>query len=108
MTEFYWPPEPTGIVAGYTAPLDGWIGTTITGLTSQPIVLRDDFAQTYRPQHHNFVEDFVFEPRLDPEAPPEILAELEARNIRALIVTAGHVVDAPIVFWGLDNRFREP
>ena len=108
VTEFYWPPEPTGIVAGYTAPLDGWIGTTITGLTSQPIVLRDDFAQTYRPGHHNFTEDFVFEPRLDPTVPPAILAELEALNIRALIVTVGHVVDAPIVFWGLDERFREP
>jgi len=108
VTEFYWPPEPTGVVAGYTAPLAGWIGTTITGLTSQPIVLRDDFAQTYRPGHHNFTEDFVFEPRLDPAVPPEILAELEALSIRALIVTAGEWIDAPIIFWGLDERFREP
>jgi hypothetical protein len=108
VTEFYWPPEPTGIVAGYTAPLDGWIGTTIIGLTSEPLVLRDDFAQTYRPQHHNFIEDFVFEPRLDPGVSPEVLAELDALNIRALIVSVGNVVDAPIVFWGLDDRFREP
>ena len=30
-TTFYWPPHPTGPVAGYTAPLEKWVGTTITG-----------------------------------------------------------------------------
>lgn len=108
VTEFYWPPEPTGIVAGYTAPLEGWIGTTIRGLTGEPIALRSAFAQTYRPGHHNFTEDFVFEPRLDPEVPAATLAELEAKNIKALIVTAGFDPNPAIVFWGFDDKFRNP
>ena len=52
---FYWPAAPTGIIAGYTAPLHGWIGTTITGLTPQPFTLRGMYAQSYRPGHHNFM-----------------------------------------------------
>ncbi|MCL4179217.1 MAG: hypothetical protein KJ072_15930, partial [Verrucomicrobia bacterium] len=53
-TIFYWPPTPTGPVAGYTAPLQGWVQTTITGLLPQPLVLQGDYAQTYHPGHHNF------------------------------------------------------
>lgn len=82
---FYWPPAPAGAVAGYTAPLDRWVGTTLTGVVSQPIVLQDDFAQTYRPEHHNFAENFLFDPHLDPGVDPALLAEWRARNIRALI-----------------------
>lgn len=43
---------------------------------AQPIVLRDDFAQTYRPSHHNFTEDFVFDLHLEPGLDPAILPEL--------------------------------
>ncbi len=61
-TSFYWPPRPTGIIIGYTAPLEKWVGTTITGLTTQPIELTGYFSQTYLPGHHNFGEEFLFEP----------------------------------------------
>ncbi len=81
VTEFDWPPHPTGPTAGYTAPLARWHQTTITGLTHEPIVLTHPFAQTYQPGHHNFWENFLFEPRLDPQVPPETLAELEAKGI---------------------------
>lgn len=81
VTEFDWPPHPTGPTAGYTAPLARWHQTTITGLTHEPIVLTHPFAQTYQPGHHNFWENFLFEPRLDPHVSPEILAELEAKGI---------------------------
>jgi hypothetical protein len=83
--DFYWPPAPSGAVAGYTAPLDRWVGTTITGVVSQPLVLHDYFAQTYRPEHHNFAENFLFDPHLDPAVDPALLAEWRARGIRALI-----------------------
>ena len=81
-SSFYWPPFPEGPTAGYTAPLLAWKETRIEGLTTEPIVLRGYYSQTYRPHHHNFSEDFLFEPALEPGVSPAILAELEAKNIR--------------------------
>ncbi|MCB9787955.1 MAG: hypothetical protein H6744_14820 [Deltaproteobacteria bacterium] len=80
-TRFYWPPTPTGAVGGYTAPLRRWVETTIEGLTTQPLVLTDWFAQTYRPEHRNLGEHFIFEPRMDPGTDPSALAELEALGV---------------------------
>src|SRR4029453_5198009 len=62
---FWWPPEPKGPTAGYTAPVQAWVETRITGLTSRPLILRSEWSQTYHPGHHNFYEEFAFEPRLD-------------------------------------------
>lgn len=83
-TQFYWPPEPAGMAAGYTAPLARWLETRITGYTSSPIVLHSPYSQTYRPEHHNFSEHFLFEPRLEPGISPAILQELASRNIRLI------------------------
>ncbi len=101
-TALYWPQPPDGIAAGYTAPLVRWGQTTISGLTSAPIVLRGYWAQTYRPAHHNFGQDLVFEPRLDPEVPAGLLAELAAADIVALYV------DTMSTFYvrGADGSFR--
>lgn len=85
-TRFYWPPPPDGPSAGYTAPLARWDHTVIEGLTSAPVVLTSDFAQTYRPEHHNFSEHFLFEPGLDPDVPAHLLDELRDRNIRLIHV----------------------
>jgi len=94
-TTFYWPPAPTGPTAGYTAPLARWVETRITGYTTEPIVLAGYYSQTYKPEHHNFAEHFLFEPRLEPGLSPEILAELEARGIRQIHVLAG--MDKPTI-----------
>jgi hypothetical protein len=83
-TTFYWPPEPEGITAGYTAPLIRWVDTTITGLTSAPVVLQDEYAQTYRPGHHNFSEYFIFDPALEPAIPQAQRDELQAAGVRAI------------------------
>ncbi len=106
-TRFYWPPNPTGPSAGYTAPLEAWVETQIEGLASQVIVLRHDLAQTYHPGHHNFFEEFIFDPHLEPGIAPAILSELSARNIRALYGTWSF--DTPTTFWiwGLDNTLRQ-
>lgn len=85
-TKFYWPEPPTGVAAGYTAPLLKWVGTRIEGLTAEAIELRSYWSQTYRPEHHNFGEYFVFEPALEPGISPGILAELEGKNIRYIHV----------------------
>lgn len=90
-TRFLWPDEPP-TAGGYTAPLVRFEETTLTGLTSQPIVLTNYFAQTYRPGHHNFTEDFIFEPALDPSVPPGLLTELTSTGIQYLHIRAGTVV----------------
>ena len=103
---FYWPPYPEDIVAGYTAPLVRWEQTTITGLTSEPIVLTGWYSQTYKPEHHNFWEHFLFEPHLEPGISPSTLAELEAKDIRLIYAVSGHPSD--IVTYGFDQTpFQE-
>jgi hypothetical protein len=105
VTRFYWPESPRGAIAGYTAPCIGWIGTTLTGLTTEPIELRSDAAQTYHPFHHNFAEEFLFEPALEPGLSPTQRGQLEARNIRILYVQLGHD-DIPVRVVGLDGKLR--
>jgi hypothetical protein len=103
---YYWPKAPTGVVAGYTAPLIHFIETRITGLTTNPIVLHGYYSQTYRPGHHNFSEEFVFEPRLEPELPSATLGELNAANIQLLHVNWHGGNEATFTVLGLDGRFR--
>ncbi|MEN6424496.1 MAG: PEP/pyruvate-binding domain-containing protein [Phycisphaerales bacterium] len=94
-TTFYWPPAPTGPTAGYTAPLARWVETRIIGYTSEPIVLQGFYSQTYKPEHHNFSEHFLFEPQLEPGLSSEILAELHVKGIRQIHVLAG--MDKPTI-----------
>jgi len=86
---FYWPPSPKGPTAGYTAPLARWVETRIAGYTSQPIVLHGEYSQTYRPEHHNFAEHFLFEPGLEPGLSAAILADLKTHDIRYIHVFSG-------------------
>jgi len=68
------------------------VETTITCLTTAPIVLRGEESQTYRPGHHKFTEEFIFAPVLEPGLPSNVLAELETRGI--------HLIHAVIDFPG--------
>jgi hypothetical protein len=85
-TRFYWPKMPGGIIIIWTAPLLQFVETRITGLTTNPIVLTSYFSQTYHPLHHNFGEECIFEPWLEPGIPAATLAELEAANIQWIYV----------------------
>ncbi|MGH8245270.1 MAG: PEP/pyruvate-binding domain-containing protein, partial [Gammaproteobacteria bacterium] len=85
-TTYYWPRPPRGVVAGYTAPLIQFVETRLTGLTTNALVLRGYYSQTYRPGHHNFSEEFIFEPRLEPGLSPSTLAELSAAIVQFLHV----------------------
>jgi hypothetical protein len=67
--------------------LDQWHGSTVSGLTSEPLVITDRFSQTYKPGHHNFVEDFWIEPALIPGLAAETLEELREANIRFIVAT---------------------
>src|SRR5690554_5389640 len=82
---YWWPPGPTGITAGYTAPLVKFEHTVIEGFTAAPITLTGFYSQTYRPQHHNFSEDFYFDFLLEPGISAEVMDELRAIDVRALI-----------------------
>ena len=93
-TDFLWPDEPP-TAGGYTAPLLRFERTVITGLTGSPIVLTGFFSQTYRPGHHNFTEEFIFEPALEPGSSPAVLAELQAANIQYIHLQAG--MGTPVV-----------
>lgn len=104
-TRFYWPNDPPA-PAGYTAPLVRFVETRITGLTTLPIVLTNYYSQTYRPGHHNFTEEFIFEPRLEPGLSPTTLAELEAANVRFLHVHFGFSTTA-INILGVDGKLRK-
>ena len=103
-TSFYWPEDPQA-AAGYTAPLVDWVETRITGLTSEPIVLRGYYSQTYRPEHHNFAEHFIFEPRLEAGISSEIIAELNAANIK-LIYFRWAGPQSQLNTLGFDDVFR--
>jgi hypothetical protein len=103
-TSFYWPKPDTGIVAGYTAPLVRFDQTVVTGLTTAPICLTNYYSQTYRPGHHNFTEEFIFEPRLDPSLSAATRAELEAANIHLIYLELGSGDNAMVL--GLDGKFR--
>lgn len=105
VARFYWPDPPRGVVAGYTAPCIGWVGTTITGLTTEPLELRADAAQTYHPFHHNFSEEYLFEPAADPSVNAAQRAELAARNIRMIHLDWNHQ-SAEVRVVGLDGKLR--
>lgn len=83
-SKFQW--VPGGAAAGYTFDMASWERTIITGLIPRPIELRSWWSQTYRPGHHNFTEDFVFDPRLEPGISPAILHELSQAGIAYVLV----------------------
>lgn len=103
-TSFYWPPEPEGIVAGYTAPLARWVETVIGGYTTEPIVLHGYYSQSYAPEHHNFAEHFIFEPRLESGISQQILAELRAQDIRLIYVNTGLSPEDNIMTFGFEGE----
>jgi hypothetical protein len=103
-TSFYWPKEPSGVSAGYTAPLVRFQETRITDLTAAPIILTNYYSQTYRPGHHNFSEEFIFEPRLDPAVSVEAKAALESANVQLLYLHIGGPSYGRVL--GLDGKFR--
>jgi hypothetical protein len=106
-TVFYWW-EPGEGFSIKTFELERWEETSITGLTAEPIVLRSYYSQTYGPGHHNFSEEFVFEPRLEPGLAVDQLTELEAANIRLVYVAGSPLDDRWRVFiLGSDGQVRE-
>jgi hypothetical protein len=104
----YWTPKEAYAQIVKTIPLLAWKETRITGLTTTPIVLTNYYAQTFRPGHHNFREDFVFEPRLDPGTTAHQLSELAAQNIRLIHLYKDYIGPGTRVWaHGFDGSVRE-
>ena len=104
-TRFFWQQPPGRGIANKTADLLRWDETRIAGLTTSPIILRGYYSQTYRPGHHNFWEEFIFEPRLEEGIPAEVLAELQARSILYIYAVWGEGTPN-IQTLGYDGKFR--
>jgi len=102
---FFHPSAPTGATAGYTAPLRAWDHTTLAGFSTEPMELRGYWSQTYRPGHHNFSEEFIFEPRLEPDISAAALQELATSNVISIYVSLGSAV-ADIRVMGADGTWR--
>ncbi len=105
--DFAWPAATSGEVAGYTAPLARWVETRITGLTAEPIVLHGYWSQTYHPFHHNFSEEFVFEPAREPGLPAALRAELLQKDV-ALVYFQPDYDGVDIRLIGLSGAVRTP
>ena len=98
-TSFYWPPYPGGVIAGYTAPAIRFVESRILGVlpNNAPIVVKGYYAQSYRPGHHNFSEDFVFDPHLSDSVPAQVKAWLKGLGVRRVYVSS--VTDPPFVLY---------
>ena len=110
-SSFYYPAPPGGLgswvgAAGATAPLKRWGETIIEGLTEAPIVLKGYYAQTLHPEHHNFAEHFLFEPRLEPGISASALNELKALDVRLIYMLIDHHQSnrSDIVTFGFETR----
>jgi hypothetical protein len=69
---------------GDRPPLIRFVETRLEGLTTEPIVLRSYWSQTFSATHNLGQENFIFEPRLEPGLPATQLAELNGANIGLL------------------------
>ena len=104
--EFYWPPHPTGPTAGYTAPLQAWKETVITGLTEEPIILKGWHSQTYAPGHHNFWEEFIFEPSKEESLSEIQRNELEEADVKLIYLFNDRDRPATAYIIGFDDQAR--
>jgi hypothetical protein len=105
-TTYYWP-KPRGGLIPLSTPLLRFGETRISGLTSSPILLTNYYSQTYGAIAHNYLEDLVFEPRLEPHLPPPIREELQSANIKQICVFAAAGKVQRVFLIGFDEIPRE-
>ncbi len=104
-TSYYWP-KPAGGLIPLSTPLLRFAQTRITGLTSIPIVLTNYYSQSYGAMNHNYFEDFLFEPRLEPGMPEQTLKELETADIQQVYVSISGGRVGRCLLVGFDQSLR--
>lgn len=104
VTSFYWPQSPANLTPDYARPLARWDETIIQGLTTGPIVLKGYYSQTYHAGDQNLIEQFFFEPSLEPGIDPQILGELREKNVRLIyLVNYSDGSNSQIITFGFDE-----
>jgi hypothetical protein len=98
-----------------TYPFDRWLSPTTGYGASLPAFTTDSyFARTVQPGHHNFYENILIEPALDPTTSEKTRAALTAANIRQIFTykdLAGVSWDGKtqdILYIGFDNTVHFP
>jgi hypothetical protein len=87
-------------------PLLRIVESRISGFTTEPIVLRGYWSQTYGNIHTLDFEHFIFEPRLEPGLPSTQLAELAAADIVQIYINGNGSEDAALLLIGWDGTLR--
>ena len=97
----------------YPAAISPWIQSEIRGLTSEPLRLAGYYSQSAAAGHKYRHSEFLFEPRLETTLPPAQSAELQVRDIQAIVLICDGFLDgAPsqlelkVLLMGRDGRFR--
>ena len=108
-TAFYYPPAPDGFADWnrLTAPIKRFEQTTLNGFISQPITLTGYYSQTYKPEHHNLTEHFLFEPQLEPGLSESIRQELIDQDIQLIHAIAKRDGSREIIVYGFDDKTVE-
>ena len=101
----YWLPEES-FGDDCRCPLLRIVESRIAGFTSEPIVLRGYWSQTYGNIHTYDYEQFIFEPRLEPGLSPAQLAELAAADIVQIYINGNGSGDAALFLIGRDGTLR--
>lgn len=83
---FWEPPFEYILMDNGTRPMLAWNRAEITGLASKSIVLTSMFSMSGLPQHHNAVEEYVFQPSADPGVDAATREELKRLKVRYIYV----------------------
>ena len=87
-------------------PLIRFAESRIEGLTSQPLVLRGYWSQTFNDVHHYQSQEFIFEPRLDPNVTSQQRQELAATDIARIYIHRNGLFGPILMIVGLDGNLR--
>jgi hypothetical protein len=90
-----------------TIPLLKWLHGSVSGFTPEPLQAQDYYALTFLAGHHNFFNDFIVDPTLEPSLTTAQRADLASQNIRLFYGhTQGFGPGGGFYILGLDGTVR--
>ena len=90
-----------------TIPLLKWLSGSVSGFTPEPVPVQDYYALTFLAGHHNFFNDFIVDPTLEPTLTPAQRADLISQNIRLFYGhTTGFGPNGGFYILGFDGSAR--
>jgi hypothetical protein len=103
---FWYAPPQTGY--DKTWAFGQWEATVLTGFIAEPVALTSDVAQSFAPEHHNFVEYMLLEPGLDPGVTAAQKAALQAANVFRVWLRLENYGGNTMKIQGFDGTWRDP